>query len=242
MEAKRLSRRFLGRSAQVDARGGGVYNASQSGDTCECYSQVTSITSPLVEGWSRPWLTRRGGWTPKGMEIMTDRPELPVVAVAGDERALLEQFLNYYRAVVARKLHGVSDADARRIQTPSGMSMLGLVRHLAGVELRWFVERLTGETPQYLWTQADQEADPRTAWKPHPDETVASVLGFYHRAGEEARVAVRGFGFDEEARHADTAARGITLRWILLHMLEETARHAGHLDLMREQIDGAVGN
>ena len=173
---------------------------------------------------------------------MADRPELPAVAVAGEERALLEQFLDYYRAIVARKLHGVSEADARRLQTPSGMSMLGLVRHLAGVELRWLVERLAGEAPQYLWTQVEYEADPNTPWKPHPDETVASVLAFYHRACDEARVAARRFGLDDEARDADAAARGITLRWILLHMLEETARHAGHLDLMREEVDGTVGN
>ncbi|ETX01038.1 enoyl-CoA hydratase-related protein [Candidatus Entotheonella palauensis] len=168
--------------------------------------------------------------------------ELPVVAVAGDERMLLEQVLDYYRAVVARKLHGVSDADALRLRTPSGMSMLGLVRHLAGVELWWLVEALTGDAPQYLWTQADYETDPDTDWKPRADETVASVLAFYHRACDEARSAVRRFELDDQARHADVAARGITLRWLLLHMLEETARHAGHLDVMREQVDGAVGD
>ncbi len=111
---------------------------------------------------------------------MAEMPKFP--ALAGEERVLVEQFLDYYRAVVARKLEGVSDADARRLRTPSGMSMLGLVRHLAGVELWWLVEALTGEAPQYLWTQADREADRDTDWKPHADESIASVLAFYQRA------------------------------------------------------------
>ncbi len=171
---------------------------------------------------------------------MAERLKFP--DVAGDECVLIEQFLDFYRAIVARKLDGVSEADAKALRTPSGMSMLGIVRHLAGVELWWFVEALTGQAPQYLWTEADHAADRDTDWKPRADETVASVLAFYHRACDEARRTVRRFGLDDAAQHADAAARGITLRWILLHMLEETARHAGHLDIMREEVDRVVGN
>jgi hypothetical protein len=158
------------------------------------------------------------------------------------ERATYEQFLDYYRSVVARKLAGLSEEQARRIHAPSGMTIIGVVLHLTGVELWWFVDALAGRNPQYRRTVAEMQADRDAEWKPGDDETVAVVLDAYTRACDQARRAAADFALDDVARLERVAARSTTLRWIYVHMIEETARHAGHLDLLREAIDGATGD
>jgi hypothetical protein len=137
--------------------------------------------------------------------------------------------------VIVDKVDGLSFEDATRVMTPTGLSPLGIVGHLAACELGWFVETFRGELVDPLW-------DDYGEFKLRGDDTVESVLALYAEACERARVVVRhAESLDELSARPHRVWGNVTLRWVLLHMLEETARHAGHLDLMREEIDGKTG-
>ncbi len=154
--------------------------------------------------------------------------------LAAPERTMLTAFLDYHRATLLWKVDGVGDADLRRPLTPSGMSLLGLVKHLAYVEQWWFLMVFAGEDLPAPWTDADPDAD----WRVEDDETTAAILDFYRATVERARAVVAAADLDAPARRP---GKEQTLRWIMVHMIEETARHNGHADLMREAIDGATG-
>jgi uncharacterized damage-inducible protein DinB len=161
-----------------------------------------------------------------------------VLGTRGTERDTLVGFLDWYRAVVERKVQGLSLEDASRVFTPSGLSPLGVVKHLGYVERSWFRWRFAGEELEVPWTEDDPDADFRI----ETDDTVASVLGFYRTEVERARQAVATASLEDLSAGESPVYGKVSLRWILVHMLEETARHAGHLDLMREQLDGATGD
>jgi hypothetical protein len=120
--------------------------------------------------------------------------------------------------------------------TPSGTSILGLVKHLGAVEYGWFCETFDRPTEALPFSDDDPELDLRV----QPDETAAGILAFYARARAAADVTIDSL----EVTHTGTAWFGqeVTLRWVLIHMIEETARHAGHLDILRELIDGSTGD
>jgi uncharacterized damage-inducible protein DinB len=147
----------------------------------------------------------------------------------------LNAFLDFHRATLLWKVDGLSDEDLRRPMVPSGTSLLGLVKHLADVEQSWFVERFAGREPRIqLW----REDDPGATWRIEPDETTPQILDLYRAACEDSRKAVEGTSPDDVAKQAQ---RGETLRWIMSHMIQETARHNGHADILREMIDGQTG-
>jgi uncharacterized damage-inducible protein DinB len=154
------------------------------------------------------------------------------------ERELLTGFLDWYRAVVERKVADLSLEDATRIMTPTGMSPLGIVKHLGDVEQRWFRLRFAGEEVGVLRTEDDPGADFRI----EPGESIASVLDFYRESVGKSRHIAGAASLDELSKSGSPHYGQVSLRWILVHMIEETARHAGHLDLMREQIDGKTGD
>ncbi len=141
------------------------------------------------------------------------------------------------RAVVARKVEGLTLEDAKRVTTPTGLSPLGVVAHLAAVEYGWFDETFLGNPVR-------QDLDDHGEFQLHADDTVASVVDEYAEACAHSRRRRRPAPRPSTTSSAlDTTLRGhVKLRWILVHMIEETARHAGHLDLMREQIDGRTGD
>ena len=157
-----------------------------------------------------------------------------------DERAVLLEYLRAYRLTVEMKCAGLDHEQlARRSVPPSTMSLLGLVRHLAEVERTWFRRVMAGEaTPKLYCTETDRDgdwngavADPDVvaeAWRSWRDE-VAFADSFLAGASDLTTVG----------RMADD--RPIQLREVLVHMIEEYARHAGHADLLRERIDGRVG-
>jgi uncharacterized damage-inducible protein DinB len=157
------------------------------------------------------------------------------------ERETLESMLDYYRATIPWKLEGLSDEDLRKVIVPSGWSLLGLVKHLAYVERNWFRVRLSGESGLPVpWTDEDPDADFRV----EPGESTEQILGFYVDECERSRAIAAGVGLDDLAAEwpADRPAeKRPNLRWILVHMIEETARHAGHADVVRELIDGKIG-
>jgi uncharacterized damage-inducible protein DinB len=154
----------------------------------------------------------------------------------GEERPMLNGFLDWYRAVVVNKVGGLSREDATRIMTPSGLSPLGVVAHLIDVEIGWFDEVFAGyPTREDLIDYGD--------FKIRTDDTVDSVVAQYQAACAAARKQVDAASSLDQLSVGESNMRGrVTLRWILIHMIEETARHAGHLDLMREQIDGTTGD
>jgi len=157
----------------------------------------------------------------------------------GSEREQLSAFLDYQRETLLWKVDGLSKAELLRPLMSSGMMLLGLVKHLAYVERWWFQSVFAGEDVDYPWTDDDPDAD----WRVEPDEDVASVLDFYRAEATRSREIMSSAGLDDLARRPHTPPPGgdRSLRWIVLHMIEETARHNGHADLMREAIDGATG-
>jgi hypothetical protein len=154
----------------------------------------------------------------------------------GTEREVLEAFLEFHRGVVVRKLLGVSEADARRRLVPSQTTLIGLVRHLAGVESDWFRRRLGGEDiPRQSGTGGDDDG----SWTVGDDETVAQVVAEYERSCARSREVAARLALDDSVPHSRLGR--VSLRWVYVHMIEETARHAGHADILREQVDGATG-
>jgi hypothetical protein len=148
--------------------------------------------------------------------------------VTAGEREALEGFLELYRGLVPGKVEALGDADARRPLVPSGLSLLGLVRHLAAVERTWFGEVLGGRPPGC----ADD-------WASDPADTVAAATAGYRAACAESRAVAGRFALAETAPHPHFGA--VSLRWVYVHMIEETARHAGHADILRELLDGRTG-
>ncbi|MFE0462633.1 DinB family protein [Kitasatospora sp. NPDC058965] len=159
------------------------------------------------------------------------RPDHRPPGTEADEGTTLLAFLDYLRESVAAKLVGLTDEQARTPGVRSGTSPAWLVKHLAAVERNWFVWAFAGE---------GERIDDQAAVT--PADTVASLLAEYRAAVASADAVVR--------RCTDLAAPGArslretpapSMRWVLVHMVEETARHAGHADILREQLDGAVG-
>lgn len=160
-----------------------------------------------------------------------------------DESTLLGQFLDYYRATVVRKVEGLTKEQlAQRIE-PSTLTLAGLVKHLALVEDSWFQERLLGAEPGEPWAGVDWDATPDWDFDTALDDEPADLVALYEAACERSRAAVASVG-DLDAVMVTPNRRGerMSLRWILLHMIEETARHAGHADLLRETVDGVTGD
>ena len=158
-------------------------------------------------------------------------PDLTVLT--GTEREVLEGFLELCRGAVARKLAGVAELDARRSLVPSRTTLLGLVKHLASVEREWFGMVLGGRSPAQLGIPADD------GWGPGPHDTVEGVLEDYRRACAESRAVAARFDLEETVVRPQLGS--VSVRWIYVHMIEETARHAGHADILREQTDGSTG-
>src|SRR4051812_27831497 len=162
------------------------------------------------------------------------------LGTADDERAMLNGFLDWQRAVAERKVEGLSDADATRAMPPSGLSLLGIIQHLSWAECLWFPFRFAGEE-----VDLDIRSDGGNAhtFVLASGVTVDSVLGSYRFETERARAVVAAApSLDAVAAREHRVYGTVTLRWVLMHMLEETARHNGHLDLMREAIDGRTGD
>ena len=166
---------------------------------------------------------------------MNETPLPASKAPGDDERSVLLGYLAYHRAVLARKLDGLTDEQARLAAIPpSGLTLLGLIRHMTDVERWWFRRVLVAEGVPPLFDM-DEE------WAVPDDATVADALAAYWSEIEavDGRLAATDMdtissGDPEGGRH--------TLRRTIVHMIEEYARHCGHADLLREVIDGRTGD
>ncbi|HEX6327696.1 MAG TPA: DinB family protein [Jiangellaceae bacterium] len=156
-----------------------------------------------------------------------------------DERTQLVGWLDLQRAIVHWKCEGLSEQDAHRAVLPTSplMTMAGIVSHLRWVEQTWFEVLFLGRPavgPQFDETveDADMMVD---------DVPMQQLLDQYERQCRISNEIIAQHSLDEAGRHPDFKSAGATLRWMLIHMVEETARHAGHADIIRELIDGSKG-
>jgi hypothetical protein len=147
--------------------------------------------------------------------------------LAGDERQTLIALLRFQRASVARKLDGLSEQQVRQRVVASETNLLWLVRHLERAERTWVLERFAGRTP----TVSGEVLEATT--------TTPRALDQYRATAREVDALVEDSTLDQ--RCADPDYADVPLRWVLAHLLEETARHAGHADIIREILDGTTG-
>jgi hypothetical protein len=158
-----------------------------------------------------------------------DNRNAPVIV--DGEIATALAFLGYLRHGVSRKLDGLTEDQARRVLVPSGTSLLGLVRHLTTVEAYWIQRRFAGLP---ITRTGDGDGFSLT-----PGDTIASIRLGYHEAARRSDDIVTAAGDPEQPLALGT--HGLTLRWVLAHVTGETARHAGHADILRELVDGSTG-
>lgn len=145
----------------------------------------------------------------------------------GDDRELYLAWLGYLRGAVLRKLHGLTDEQARWRPDGALISVLGIVNHLTHVEWRWIDGGIGGDEV----SQNEQE------FHPGPELTVAAAEAAYRERAASTDRTVRSLPLDTPCQIEE----GTDLRWVLLHLINETARHAGHADATRELLDGTTG-
>ena len=158
--------------------------------------------------------------------------------LTGDERAMLEGWLDRHRQTLLAKCAGLTAEQLKlRAVEPSSMSLLGLLRHLAEVERGWFRIHAAGEQLPFLYcseTNLDGDFDDVEAADAAADHAA------FRAEIEAARAAMAGVSLEHEFVTERRSA--VSVRWVYLHMIEEYARHNGHADLLRERIDGATGD
>ena len=160
----------------------------------------------------------------------------------GSDLVLLAEYLDYQRETVLAKTDGLTQAQLTTSHPPSALTLAGLLYHLALVEESWMEVRFGGLPDRDPWATVDWGADPD--WEFHTARTVDpdALRARYREACERSRQVVAGAsGADQLSARPLRDGRHFSLRWVLLHLIEETARHAGHADLLREAIDGSVG-
>jgi uncharacterized damage-inducible protein DinB len=168
--------------------------------------------------------------------VRTDPPE------TGRELVQLTRYLDLQRDTILRKCEGLTREQLAQPHPPSSMTLGGLLNHLTLVEENWFQVRFSGQPEDERWAGIDWDADPdyefRTAADVEPDE----LRRRYEEACARSREVVAGAqDLDQLSVQPRGNGQHFDLRWVMLHLIEETARHAGHADLLREAIDGVTG-
>ena len=157
-----------------------------------------------------------------------------LVAPVMDERSALLVFLDAQRQALRRSVAGLTEFQTRLVPSASTLTLATLIHHVTRVEQRWTVVALAGRDVPDLWPVTDWGADFRVP----PEVRLAHLLSAYaETAAETERIVVEFDDLSEPCRQPESAE--LSVRWILLHLIEETARHAGHADIIRESIDGA---
>ena len=166
------------------------------------------------------------------MARMAETQREPVPRVDTGELDTALAFLAFARHSVLKKADGLSDEQVRRVMVDSGTSILGLIQHLAGAERYWFGHHVGG---------AEVGADDSLSMVVPAERAAVDVIADYRAAIEESDHAIRSAGDPQAPVTVPVDGTLHTLRWVLAHMTSETARHAGHADILREQIDGTTG-
>ena len=157
--------------------------------------------------------------------------------VAGSEKEVLAGFLDHYRRTLLDICEGLSEEQLRRPMVPSGTSLLAIVKHLAYTERGWFQENVANEPFDYPF---DTTLDPDADWILEPDETSEAIFRVYRESCDRSRKVLKAASLDDLVEGIKRSA-DYNVRWVLLHVLEETARHVGHADIIRELLDGQTG-
>jgi uncharacterized damage-inducible protein DinB len=167
-----------------------------------------------------------------------DRPQPPPAA---DERTTLEAFLDHQRATLLMKVDGLNRHQLNQRLPTSELTLAGLLKHLALVEDDWIQVRFYGRPEMEPWASAPWEQD--RDWEFHTAEhdDPNDLRALYQDACTRSRNAIAATGLETLSAGHDREGRQWSLRWVLTHLIEETARHNGHADLLREAIDGVVG-
>ncbi|MGL5823890.1 MAG: DinB family protein [Nocardioides sp.] len=173
-----------------------------------------------------------------------NRTEPPLAA---DEVTTLRSFLDYYRDTIRLKVAGLDRSQLAHTLAPSSMTLGGLLKHCAFVESYWFVEIFAGAGTPEPFASADWEADEDWEWHTAQHDSPAELLALFDRSVAESNrivdeAVVTGSLDSPSAITSKRQHVPFSLRWILVHLIEEYARHAGHADLIRESIDGQVGD
>ena len=158
-----------------------------------------------------------------------------------DEKSVLRRYLQAGREALLWKLDDVSDYDSRRPLVPSGTNLLGLVKHLAGVEAGYFGIVFARPFPEPLpWAE---RGEPNADMWATPSERVEAIIGLYRRVWRHADATIDALALDDvgEVPWWPLERRSATLQQVLVHMVAETHRHGGHADIVRELIDGTIG-
>jgi uncharacterized damage-inducible protein DinB len=163
---------------------------------------------------------------------MPETQRRPVPRNDGGELDTALAFLTFARESVLIKTEGLSDEQLRRVLVDTGTTLLGLVHHLTTAERHWFAHHFAGEEPGEEWDFGMEVP---------PDRTTAQVLDDYRAAIARSDAIVRGAGDPGAPAVHEVDGRRLSLRWVVAHMTSETARHAGHADILREQLDGTTG-
>jgi uncharacterized damage-inducible protein DinB len=153
--------------------------------------------------------------------------ELRFPVGTSDERELLLRWLGFLRSAVLRNIEGLSDEQSRWRPEGALLPLIGIVNHLTNVESRWIDYRMVGREV----SRREQEFNPGT------DLSLAAVVRAYRDRADVTDAAVRSMALDQACNYDE----GTDLRWVLLHLINETARHAGHADATRELLDGTTG-
>jgi uncharacterized damage-inducible protein DinB len=180
-------------------------------------------------------------------EVVIDGHGRPEPPLERGEAATLVGFLDYQRATFEWKCRGLSDEQMRVALPPTSMTLGGMLKHLALVEDYWFTEVVAGEPSPEPWASADLDANPDWEWHSASDDTGGELRALWAETVDRSRTVVEaqlGHGEAEGLAETHPAWGGqgrVSLRWVLVHMVEEYARHNGHADLIRESIDGETG-
>jgi uncharacterized damage-inducible protein DinB len=181
-----------------------------------------------------PWVASTSGYdggvtTPADSSLNLDE----LVSASG-ERVVLEAFLDLYRGIVVQKVAGLSAEAVHRRLVPSATTLAGIVSHLASVEREWFHAILAQRPPAEAGVRIADDG-----WRVPSEQSTDELVADYQRACASSRQLAASFSLDDSVPHPRLGR--VSLRWIYVHMIEETARHAGHADILREQTDGATG-
>lgn len=173
------------------------------------------------------------------MLIKVPAPDEPPKSLT-DPRELLVAYLDYYRDAVLRKVDGLSEQELRSSRLPSGWTPLELMVHLTWMERRWLCWDFAGDRLPDPWG----DRAPDGSWQVPPGASTEQVKAEFAAQGELSRATVAAASLTDRAKPGGrfaTEAEAPRLGWILFHVLQEYARHAGHLDIVRELADGTIG-
>ena len=194
---------------------------------------MAAIAESGIEPIISPYSQDRGPRVDDG-SVNGIRHGITEAAHLGEERTSLVGFLQRQRDLVSWKVRGAPDGVLRAVATPSGLTLHGVVRHLENVERSWIRDVFNGENDlPYAWTDEDPDGEfhvPATI-------SIDKLLSDYVAESKLCDAIIAAV----PSLDAVSARRNFSMRWILLHLVEETSRHLGHIDLLREQADGQVG-